>query len=99
VTATGAPVLRLISDSTELARRLQHGGFCALRWELGGDLAERKRYLDVLCRERGTYLEFIDIPRKSLTIVVNIKAVPPDELSYDLVTAIEHDRWRQRKSP
>jgi hypothetical protein len=51
------------------------------------------------CTELGTHLEFIDIPRKNLTIVVNIEAVPPDELIYDLVTAIEDARWREGESP
>ena len=97
--ARKAGVLHLISDSTVIAQGLCDGGFCLLRWELvsdNADLPHWKRCLEALCQEQDTGLEFIDIPRKNLTVVVNVAAVPPDHRVHDLIAAVDDARWRER---
>jgi hypothetical protein len=100
VIAREAPGVRMINDSTELAHGLRNGGFCILRWELTGldsDLAHWKKCLQALCDELDTGIEFIDIPRKNLTVVVNVLAVPPDWQVQNLIAAIDELRWLNQK--
>lgn len=94
-----APVLPLINDTEEIAQGLAAGGFAVLRWELvavSGVLDAWKEHLAGLCTGLGVDIDFIDIPAKSLTVIVNLQYMPFDSQIHDLISAVDQARWEER---
>lgn len=95
---TDATGIHTVTDARELADGLATGGFCVLRWELIGedtDLPEMKLALGELCHERNTLIEFVDLPRKNLTVVFNHWSPPPEADLHDLISGVDEKRWQE----
>lgn len=81
-------------DFEGATRKLASGSWLVYPYEAYGQL-DRAEWNDQLVKhlaERGITVEVIDIPRKSVVLVVNVAAVPTFEQSTESVDAIVHQR-------
>jgi hypothetical protein len=81
-------------DFDDVAGKLAAGRWLVYPYEAYGQLdrAEWNAELVAYLAERGVSVEVIDIPRKSVVVVVNAAAVPTLEQVTESVAAIEYRR-------
>ncbi|MEU4254329.1 hypothetical protein AB0F15_43750 [Amycolatopsis sp. NPDC026612] len=88
--------LRWVSDPQDIATALQRGKWIIVPWERLGpdnDLPHWQAALQELCEDSGIDLLFIDIRRRSLTVVVNAAlSVPAAEQIHASIAAVEDGR-------
>lgn len=89
-----AMAAELRPDFDAVAGKLADGRWLVYPYEAYGQLdrGEWNAELVAYLAERGVAAEVIDIPRKSVTVVVNAAAVPSLEQVAESVAAIEHRR-------
>ena len=83
-----------VHDIDETVGKLQAGRWLVLPYEAYGQL-DRAEWNDQLVKhlaELGINAEVIDIPKKSVTVVVNTDAVPIRDQVVESVAAIDHQR-------
>lgn len=93
-----AVTLRRASDFEDVVRELAAGHWAAVSYERYGQM-DRAEWNDQLVKylaERDIYVEVIDIPQKSVVVVVNTAAVPTFEEVTESVDAIVHQRTMGR---
>lgn len=81
-------------DFDDTAGKLAAGRWVIYPYEAYGQLDrdEWNEQLVVHLAEQGVHVEVIDIPRKSVAVVVNAGAVPTFEQVTESVAAIEYQR-------
>jgi len=81
-------------DFDDVATKLAGGSWIAYPYEAYGQLdrGEWNAELVAYLAERGVTVEVIDIPRKSVAVVVNTAAVPSVEQVTQSIAAIEYQR-------
>lgn len=83
-----------VPDFDDVVGKLAAGNWLAFPYEAYGQLdrdewnAELMKYL----AERGVTADVIDIPKKSVAVVVNAEALPTFDQVTDSVAAIDHRR-------
>lgn len=83
-----------LPDFADTAGELERGRWLVYPYEAYGQLdrGEWNAELVAYLAERGVSAEVIDIPRKSVAVVVNAAAVPTLEQVTESVAAIEYQR-------
>lgn len=83
-----------LPDFADTAGTLRSGHWLAYPYEAYGQLdrAEWNGELVAYLAECGVYAEVIDIPRKSVVVVVNAAALPTLEQLVESVAAVEYQR-------
>jgi hypothetical protein len=90
----------MVHDLHALAGELLLGKWCVYRWEHCGpdrEPATWKAALAEKCRATGVDVDFIDIPRKNVTVAVNTERLPTLEQVTDSVSAIDFYRVMERE--
>lgn len=89
-----APAPERVRDFDETAGKLQAGGWLVYPYEAYGQLdrGEWNTELVKYLAERGIAAEVIDIPRKSVTVVVNAVAVPTRDQVVESIAAVDYRR-------
>ncbi|MEV6445115.1 hypothetical protein [Amycolatopsis sp. NPDC051716] len=86
-----------MSDPQDIAAALQRGKWIIVPWERLGpdnDLPHWQAALQELCVDSDIDPLFIDIRRRSLTVVVNAALpVPETEQIHTSIAAVEHSRF------
>jgi hypothetical protein len=100
VTSVAAPYW--VSGLQEIAGELERGKWMIVRWEnLGPD--EDLAYWQAVVRDACTAdidPLFIDVPRRSLTVVLNAAFPAPDDEQIHLsIAAVEYSRFTGRPIP
>jgi hypothetical protein len=81
----------------EIASELRRGKWCVYLHEwLGddGDLTTWQTQVAALASRSGVDVCFVEIPRKDMTLVANVEALPSFEQVTESVAALEHYRSR-----
>ena len=78
---------------------LQRGKWCVYLHEWLGDESDLETWqtqVSECARRFGVEVCFVEIPRKDMTLVANVKALPSFEQVTESVAALEHYRWHKR---
>lgn len=98
---SGLPEPYMVHDPRKMAGALMNGKWLVARWEHLGENEDLEHWTAVLqaaCEELGVDPIFINIARKSLTVVLNGAVRPPtfDEVEAT-IRAIDHHRFLERE--
>lgn len=86
--------LQRLPDFGDTAGKLMNGGWLVYPYETYGQL-DRGEWNTELVKhlaERGIRADVIDIPKKSVAVVVNVDAQPTLEQITESIAAIDHQR-------
>jgi len=88
---------RWVSDPQDITAALQRGKWIVAPWEHLGpdsDLSHWQSALRELCEATDIDLFFIDIRRRSLTVVINAAlSAPATDQIHASIAAVEHSRF------
>lgn len=91
--------LRRLPDFDDTAAKLNAGQWLVYPYEAYGQL-DRAEWNDQLVKHVGRHgidAEVIDIPRKSVAVVVNVAAQPTFDQVTESIAAIDHQRTMGRR--